>query len=491
MSNGHPKGLYVCFGAEMFERLCYYGMRGLLTLYLVNALLKGDNEAFAIYGAYTALVYAAPVWGGKLADTVLGYKRAVIFGGIVMAIGEFMILGGTETWLFIGMSAIIVGNGSFKANISTMVGKLYKDGDPMRDSGFTIFYMGINIGALLATVAVAPLGEKFGFHWGFGLAGVGMLVGVYIFIKGMHKLGTAGDPQNPEMLRKYEKLVYICSLAGIPLLYALIKYGQKVQILGQDLLFWILMGLLGFVCFNLLRAGFQGDHVQRDRILVLMILMTFNVVFWACFEQAGSSLTLFADRNVDRDIFGIYTMPASQTQFFNPAFIIIFGSIFSVMWVSLSRIGKNPSIPMKFGLGIIQLGLGYLMLLIGSAMAGDAALVPLFILGLMYLLHTTGELFLSPIGLSMVTKLAPKHMTGSAMGAWFLSFAFSMYLAAVLAKLTGAEGGSEVAEVVITPAESLATYVDVFSGMGAVTVGIGVLLVLLARPLNKMMHGIE
>ena len=491
MSNGHPKGLYVCFGAEMFERLCYYGMRGLLTLYLVNALLKGDNEAFAIYGAYTALVYAAPVWGGKLADTVLGYKRAVIFGGIVMAIGEFMILGGTETWLFIGMSAIIVGNGYFKANISTMVGKLYKDGDPLRDSGFTIFYMGINIGALLATVAVAPLGEKFGFHWGFGLAGVGMLVGVYIFLKGMHKLGTAGDPQNPERLRKYGKWVYGCSLAGIPLLYALIKYGQKVQLLGQDLLFWILMGLLGFVCFNLLRAGFQGDRVQRDRILVLMILMTFNVVFWACFEQAGSSLTLFADRNVDREIFGIYTMPASQTQFFNPAFIIIFGSIFSVMWVSLSRIGKNPSIPMKFGLGIIQLGLGYLMLLIGSAMAGDAALVPLFILGLMYLLHTTGELFLSPIGLSMVTKLAPKHMTGSAMGAWFLSFAFSMYVAAVLAKLTGAEGGGEVAEVVITPAESLATYVDVFSGMGAVTVGIGVLLVLLARPLNKMMHGIE
>ncbi len=493
MSNGHPKGLYVCFGAEMFERLCYYGMRGLLTLYLVNSLLKGDTEAFAIYGAYTALVYAAPVWGGKLADTVLGYKRAVIFGGIVMAIGEFMILGGTETWLFIGMSAIIVGNGYFKANISTMVGKLYKDGDPLRDSGFTIFYMGINIGALLATVAVAPIGEKFGFHWGFGLAGVGMLVGIGIFLKGLDKIGTAGDPQNPEMLRKWGKWVYILSLAGIPLLYALIKYGQDVQFLGQDVLFWILMGLLAFVCFNLLREGFKGDNVQRDRILVLMILMTFNVVFWACFEQAGSSLTLFADRNVDRDIFGVYTMPASQTQFFNPLFIIIFGSIFSVMWVRLAKIGRNPNIPLKFGLGIIQLGVGYLMLLIGNALAGEAALVPLVILGLMYLLHTTGELFLSPIGLSMVTKLAPKHMTGSAMGAWFLSFAFSMYVAAVLAKLTGsdAEGGGEAVEVVLTPAESLVQYVDVFGGMGWVTVGIGVVLVLLSRPLNRMMHGVE
>jgi proton-dependent oligopeptide transporter, POT family len=492
MSHAHPKGLYVCFGAEMFERLCYYGMRGLLVLYLTKALMQGDAKAIGIYGAYTALVYAAPVWGGKLADAVLGYKRAVIFGGLVMAVGEFMILGGSEFWLFMGMSAIIVGNGYFKANISTMVGKMYKDGDPLRDSGFTIFYMGINIGALLATVAVAPIGEKFGYMWGFGLAGVGMLVGVAIFILGMDKLEGAGEPQNPEALKKYGKLVYILSLLGIPVLYALINYGQNIQFLGQDILFWILIGLLVFVSFNLLREGFKGDHVQRDRILVLMILMVFNVVFWACFEQAGSSLTLFADRNVDRDIFGLYEMPASQTQFFNPAFIIIFGSIFSVMWVSLSRIGKNPSIPLKFGLGIIQLGAGYLLLLVGNKLAGDTAMVPLFILGFMYLLHTTGELFLSPIGLSMVTKLAPKHMTGSAMGAWFLSFAFSMYLAAALAKMTGAEGeGAEVAAAVVQPAESLASYVSVFGNMGWVTVGIGVLLALLSKPLNKMMHGVE
>ncbi|MBC8426665.1 MFS transporter [bacterium] len=516
MRNGHPQGLYVCFGAEMFERLCYYGMRGLLILYLTKSLMQGDVKAMGIYGAYTALVYAAPVWGGKLADTVLGYKRAVIFGGIVMAIGEFLILGGTEFWLFLGMSAIIIGNGYFKANISTMVGKLYADGDPLRDSGFTIFYMGINIGALLATVAVAPLGEKFGFHWGFGLAGVGMLVGVGIFLKGMHKLGTAGDPQNPDMLRRFGKWVYAGSLAAIPLLYVLINYGQEVRIFGQGILFWILMGLLVFVCFNLLREGFKGDKVQRDRIIVMMILMTFNVVFWACFEQAGSSLTLFADRNVDRDIFGLYEMPASQTQFFNPAFIILFGSLFSVLWVRLSRIGRNPSIPMKFGLGIVQLGLGYLVLLIGNALAGPEAMVPLMIVGLMYLLHTTGELFLSPIGLSMVTKLAPKKMTGSAMGAWFLSFAFSMYVAAALAKLTGAVGAEEVVEAavgtgggfataaydslgapvseiatLIDPVESLATYVDVFGGMGWVTVGIGLVLVLLSRPLNKMMHGVE
>jgi POT family proton-dependent oligopeptide transporter len=491
MSQGHPKGLYVCFGAEMFERLCYYGMRGLLILYLTKALMQGDTRAIGIYGAYTALVYAAPVWGGKLADTVLGYKRAVVFGGVVMAIGEFMILGGTEFWLFLGMSTIIIGNGYFKANISTLLGKLYKEGDPLRDSGFTIFYMGINIGALLATVAVAPIGETYGFMWGFGIAGVGMLVGVAIFLLGQDKFEGAGEPPDMDVYRKWSKVVYIVSLAAIPALYALINFGQDVAILGQDILFWILMGLLVYVCFNLLRAGFKGDAIQRDRIIVMMILMTFNVVFWACFEQAGSSLTLFADRNVDRNVFDIYTMPASQTQFFNPAFIIIFGSVFSVMWVRLAKIGKNPNIPVKFGLGIIQLGLGYLMLLVGNAIAGPEAMVPLYILGLMYLLHTTGELFLSPIGLSMVTKLAPKHMTGAAMGAWFLSFAFSMYLAAALAKLTGAGGEGAEAVVSIPPAESLLTYVDLFGKMGWVTVGIGLVLVMLSRPLNKMMHGVD
>ncbi len=488
MTQGHPKGLSVLFGAEMFERLCYYGMRGLLILYLTKALMQGDTRAIGIYGAYTALVYAAPVWGGKLADTVLGYRRAVVFGGIVMAVGEFLILGGTEFWLFLGMSAIIIGNGFFKANISTIVGKLYKDGDPLRDSGFTIFYMGINIGALLATVAIAPIGETFGFRSGFGLAGVGMLAGVAIFLLGQDKLEGHGEAPDPEMLRKWEIPVYVGSLLAIPLLFALIKYGQDIRFLGQDLLFYILIGLLIFVCFNLLREGFKGDRKQRDRIIVLMILMTFNVVFWACFEQAGSSLTLFADRNVDRNVFDIYEMPASQTQFFNPLFIILFGSIFSVMWVRLTAIGKNPNIPMKFGMGIIQLGIGYLLLLVGASLAGEAAMVPLFVLGLMYLLHTTGELFLSPIGLSMVTKLAPKHMTGSAMGAWFLSFAFSMYLAAFLAKFTGSNGE---AAVDLTPAEGLAQYVGIYGKMGWVTVGIGIFLVLLSKPLNKMMHGVE
>jgi POT family proton-dependent oligopeptide transporter len=512
----------------MFERLCYYGMRGLLVLYLTKALLQGDTQAYLTYGAYTAMVYAAPVWGGKLADTVLGYKRAIMFGGIVMAIGEFLILGGNEFWLFLGMSAIIIGNGYFKANISTVVGKLYKDGDPRRDSGFTIFYMGINIGALLATLVVSPLGEKIGFHWGFALAGVGMLVGVAIFFFGQDKLDGHGEPPSMEIYKKYGMIVYAVSLLAIPALFALIKFGPGIIFLGQNLLFYILLGLLLFVCFNLLRGGFQGGAVARDRILVLMILMTFNVVFWAFFEQAGSSLTLFTDRNVDRYIpFLDWEMGAAMTQSFNSMFILLFGSVFSAMWIALERRNANPNIPAKFGIGILLLGIGFLVLLLGREMAGPDALVPLWILAFMYMLHTMGELSLSPIGLSMVTKLSPPGMTGTVMGAWFLSWAGSNYVAAILAKLTGSEeeGSAAIAGMVraaenaiaVPPGpvtkvlavaqerstdaywlgelgkaqEGLTTYVDLFATLGYIAFGTGVFLIIIARPLNRMMHGVK
>lgn len=487
---GHPKGLYVLFMAEMWERFCYYGMRALLTLYLINSLMMGDEKAFAIYGAYTALVYAAPVLGGRLADSLLGYKNAVILGGILMAIGEFMILGGTESWLYLGMGAIIVGNGYFKANISSIVGRLYDDGDPRKDSGFTIFYIGINLGALLATTVCAEVGVKFGYHYGFALAGIGMILGVIVFILGGKLINEHSQPPSKERLftpvvgplNRFH-LVILGSLAAIPLLYLLILYNEVVG---------VLLGLVAlYVIYSLLNVAFKGDKVLRDRIIVLIILMLFNIVFWACFEQAGTSLTLFAERNVDRDIFG-WTMGAATTQFFNPLFILIFGSIFSVMWIKLSNIKKNPTIPAKFGLGILQLGLGYLVVLIGNMFAADY-LVPLWTLTFLYLLHTTGELFLSPIGLSMVTKLAPKTMTGTVMGAWFLSFAGSNYLAAVLAKFTGSggHGGGEATSEAINKAESLATYVDVYSNIGFITVGIGIFLVIISPFLNKMMHGVK
>lgn len=471
----HPKGLFVLSGSELFERLCYYGMRGLLTLYLTKALLMSDEKAFAIYGAYTALVYMAPVAGGKLADSILGYRRAVILGGLLMAVGEFILLGGNEFFLFAGMAMIIIGNGFFKANISTIVGRLYRERDPRRDAGFTIFYMGINLGALLAVapvIGVAPLGERFGYTIGFGIAGVGMLIAIMIFVLGKAALQGEGEPPDAQRLKRLGPVVYGGCAVAAPLLYLLLAHGRGV-------LQWILLVVLLAVVANLAFEAFKdGDRVVRDRLVVLVILMVFNVVFWACFEQAGSSLTLFADRYVDRDVFGIFEMSASASQFFNPAFILIFGSVFSVMWVKLAKRNLDPSIPMKFGLGILQLGVGYLLILVGAGIAGDDAKVPLLILALMYMLHTTGELFLSPIGLSMVTKLAPRHMTGAAMGAWFLSFAFANYLAAGLAGLTG-------------EAKGLSGYVDVYGKMGWVAIGCGVLLMALSPVLKKMMHGVK
>lgn len=442
-SSGHPKGLYVLFFSEMWERFCYYGMRALLVLYLVDSLLKGDSEAFAIYGAYTALVYAAPVLGGKMADSLLGYKNAVILGGVLMAIGEFCILGGSEVWLYVGMGTIIVGNGYFKANISSIVGKLYKDGDPKRDSGFTIFYIGINIGALLATTVCAQVGETYGYEYGFGLAGLGMIAGVLIFVVGRKYYEFAAQPPNPEKLHASYMgplsrfhLTILGSLAIIPILYLLISLNADYP----WVLIVLLLGTFLYVATTLVIAGSREGNVYRDRMIAMLILLGFNVVFWAVFEQAGTSLTLFAKRNVDR-MFMDMEIGASVTQAFNPAYIIIFGSIFSLMWLRLDKIGKNPNIPLKFGLGVIQVGLGFLVVILGGMFIDPNYLVPLWTLAFLYLLHTTGELFLSPIGLSMVTKLAPKSVTGFAMGGWFMSFALANYLGAVIAGLTGAGHG--------------------------------------------------
>jgi POT family proton-dependent oligopeptide transporter len=488
---GHPKGLMTLFFSEMWERFCYYGMRVLLTLYLVKSLMKGDADAALIYGAYTGLVYAAPILGGKLADKYLGYRNAVLLGAILMAIGEFLILGGTEQFLMIGMGALIIGNGYFKANISTIVGKLYKDNDPRRDSGFTIFYIGINIGALLATTVVAYVGETYGFKYGFGLAGFGMLMGLIIFWTGRKnyslspglgiteegsKIGFAG-------LNKAQ-IVGILSMIVIPISFWLITNNSWLD--------YLLLGLFIFISFSLIKAGKDADKldnvsVWKDRMIALLIFMVINIAFWACFEQAGTSLTLFADRNVDREILG-WEMPASMTQFFNPFFIIVFGSIFSVMWVKLSAIGKNPSIPMKFALGIFQLALGFLVTQIGLQFVNDAYQVPLLTLLFLYLLHTTGELFLSPIGLSMVTKLSPKNIAGTAMGAWFLSFAIANYVGGKIASLTGGHSDSGVA---LTPAEGLEKYTSIFGTIGLVLISIAILIALFNKPLKKLMHGVE
>ena len=490
IKEGHPNGLMTLFFSEMWERVCYYGMRVLLTLYLVKSLMKGDADAALIYGAYTGLVYAAPILGGKLADKYLGYRNAVLLGAVLMAIGEFLILGGSEHFLLFGMGALIVGNGYFKANISTIVGKLYEDGDPRRDSGFTIFYIGINIGALLATTVIAYVGETYGFKYGFGLAGIGMLLGLFIFWGGRKNYAAAeGLGITEEGKQKVfgglnkAHVVSILSLLIVPAAYFLIQHNSLMD--------YILVGLFILISVVLIKAGISSDakenvKIWKDRMIALLIFMLINIAFWACFEQAGTSLTLFADRNVDRSVFG-WEMPASMTQFFNPFFIIVFGSIFSVMWVKLAKMGKNPSIPMKFAFGILQLAIGFLVTNIGLQFVNEAYQVPLLTLVVLYLLHTTGELFLSPIGLSMVTKLSPKNIAGTAMGAWFLSFAIANYVGGKIASLTGGHAGGEA----LTAAEGLEKYTSVFFTIGLVLICISIIIMLFNKPLKKLMHGVE
>jgi len=341
----------------------------------------------------------------------------------------------------------------------------------------------------MATTIVAYIGETYGFKYGFGLAGLGMLAGLFIFWSGKKNYANAPGLEIHEAGKQkvfgpinMVQAITVGSLALIPLCYFLIQKNSWMEP--------ILLALFLFISFTMISAGIKADKeggvkIWRDRMVALVIFMLINISFWAAFEQAGTSLTLFADRNVDRSIFG-WDMPASMTQFFNPAFIIIFGSLFSILWIKLSKIGKNPSIPLKFALAFLQLGLGFLVTIIGLKFVNAEFQVPLLTLVVLYLLHTTGELCISPIGLSMVTKLAPKNIAGTAMGAWFLSFAIANYVAGKIATLTGAEEGAEK----LVGQAGLDKYTDVFSTLGFVLLGIAVLVAVLNKPIKKLMHGV-
>ncbi len=529
---GHPTQLFMLFFAELWERFSFYGMRALLTLYLTTQLFKslGDEEAkstaFGIYAAYGALVYATPFLGGILADKVLGYKRSTMLGAVLMAIGHFIMAIENEPMLYLALAFLIVGNGFFKPNISSMVGGLYKPDDSRRDGAFTIFYLGINVGAFLAPLTCGYLGETHGWWLGFGLAGIGMLAGLAVFGWGQGSLGNNGEPNNPDALKKWGMAVYGGSFVAVALFAAMVWQYQ----LMSAVLTPFVIGVVGYIIFEAFRRGGK----ERDRLLVIVILLFFTTVFWAFFEQAGSSLTLFTNSNVDRTMLGT-EVKASMFQSVNPFFIMILAFPFSYMWTELGKRGLEPNTPIKFGLGLAQLGLGFLVLAWSTAFvqvqditmsSGEelvtvtAATVPvIFLLG-GYFLHTTGELCLSPVGLSMVTKLAPKEIGAMVMGAWFLSSAAAHHIAGIIAKMTAGGGGhghgggtdeaaealevGQVAldaglvesltahpEAVLRSFDSLATAADVFGSLGWIALGCGVVVLGLSPVLKKMMHGIN
>ena len=469
---GHPRGLFVLFYAEMWERFSYYGMRALLILYLTKHWLFGDGQANLIYGAYTSLVYITPVLGGYLADRYLGQRKAVLFGGVLLAFGHVLMAfegdGGqsdpTINIFWLALAFIIVGSGFLKANISVIVGQLYNLTDERRDGAYSIFYMGINTGAALGTILVGYLGETIGWGYGFGLAGIGMVLGLLIFVVGKPALRGRGEPPQP-LAKSREMGLYAVGVFAVGALWLLIQYQSVVG----TLLLVSGAALLGYMLFE----AFKMPKEPRDRIFAIIFLLAFQPIFWGLFEQAGGALTLFTDRFVDRG-----GVPTSLFQAINPIFIVLFAPIMSWLWLKLGRAGVEPSAPGKFGFGLILVGLGFVVLGVGDGAAGPDAKIAVIFIFLVYWFHTIGELCLSTVGLSAMNRLSPKHLASFVMGAWFFATAGGNFVAGLIGKATGGESGEMTRE----------RAVDVYTTIGWWVVGIGIAVILVAPFVRRLMH---
>jgi POT family proton-dependent oligopeptide transporter len=479
---GHPRGLATLFFTEFWERFSYYGMRALLILYMTAAVTEGGlgfdaARAGSIYGLYTAAVYLLALPGGWIADRLLGQRRSVLIGGIIIAAGHFSLAFEGLNTFFLGLVLIVVGTGFLKPNVSTMVGELYPEGGARRDAGFSIFYMGINLGAFVAPLVCGPLGQKVDWHAGFAAAGVGMVLGVIQYALGGKHLGTAGLLPNaggdPAATRnaKIALAVFGAVVVGI---VALVWSGSlpiSVERLANLSGIVIVSLALLYLISQLVAGGL--DPVEKKRMLVIFVLFIFSALFWSGFEQAGSSLNLFAERNTDRGVFG-WDVPASVLQAVNPLLIICLAPVFAWLWLRLASRGKEPSSPAKFTMGLILLGLGFAVMSWASVLAANGHLVSPSWLILTYLLHTCGELCLSPVGLSTVTKLAPHRKVGQMMGVWFMSISL----------------GNLIAGLVAGKFETL-PLPQLFGAVFATTAGAGLILALFIKPIRRLMGGVK
>ncbi|MET0249033.1 MAG: peptide MFS transporter [Sphingobium sp.] len=479
---GHPRGLYLLFFVEMWERFSFYGMRALLIFYLTQHFLFSDREASFAYGAYMSLIYLSPLMGGYLADRYLGQRKAVLFGGIVIAVGHIVLglesdrVDATGLGLFwLGLATVITGTGFLKSSSSALVGQLYPRDDVRRDPAYTIFYMGINLGATLGPIICGWLGQTWGWHWGFGAASVGMIAGVVGFALAKPVLRGQGEPPDATALRRkvgglisVEALVYLSSLAAIAFCWLLIQ--------NHDVVGWALAVAGPLAALYLLwEAFFRMETIGRDRMLAVLFLLVVNPIFWGLYEQTGSSLALFTDRFTDRNILG-FAVPASMFQSVNAAYILLFGPVMAAAWIALARRGLEPSTPAKFGIALMLVGAGFLVLVGGAGTQG--ALTPVIYIFLLYFLHSMGELCLSPVGLSAMSKLTPARMVGLMMGIWFLAMALGQYAAGMIAAATGGEDG------VATRAGVLGVY----GTIGWWSVGLGVAVVAVAPLVKRLMH---
>jgi len=488
---GHPPGLRTLFFTEMWERFSYYGMRALLVLFMVQAVEDGgmgltDRTATAIFGLYAAAVYLANLPGGWIADRLLGAQQSIWYGGIIIMTGHFTLAIPSTPTFFLGLLFVILGTGLLKPNISAVVGDLYEPGDPRRDSGFTIFYMGINVGAAIGPLVCSALGEseRFGWHYGFAAAGVGMLVGLIQFRLSRHRLGDAGArpsldagvPEERRQMRAGWRRVWI-GLAVIASVTVLMLTGAVVvDPVALSRGTTGLIGLLAAAYFTWLLA-FAGLGAQdRKRIIVIIVLFLAASMFWAGFEQAGSSLNLFAKRYTDR-LVGGFEIPAGWFQTLNPIFIIVLAPVFSWAWIALARRQLNPSTPAKFALGLITLGLGFAVMIGAASLVAQGNEVLPTWLFFTYLLHTMGELALSPVGLSATTKLAPRGYVGQMMGVWFLAASFGSIMAGLIAGEFNAD--------------AVADMPGLYTQIVLTTIGSGLLLLVFVRPLRRLMGNVH
>lgn len=441
----HPSGIYTLFFLEMWERFSYYGMRAILILFMIATAEAGGlafdvQYAGAIYGLYTAGVYLLAVPGGWVADRLLGQQKAVWYGGIIIAAGHFSLAVPRIEAFFLGLFLIVVGTGLLKPNVSSIVGELYPEGGARRDAGFSLYYMGINLGAFIGPLVVGYLGEGINWHYGFAAAGVGMVAGLIQYRIQLPKLGTAGLLPTRDTsvagdaagLRNEWRGFWVAVALLVALVAAALAGAFSIDPVrvAQASTAVIIGVAVVYFTYILMFGGI--DAADRKRVGLLAVLFIFAAMFWSGFEQAGSSLNIFAERYTDRDIFG-WTMPASWLQSVNPIFIILLAPAFAALWVNLGRRNLNPSVPVKFGLGLIQLGLGFAVMAGAAVFAAQGEQVLPLWLVLTYLLHTTGELCLSPVGLSAVTKLAPRKFLGQMMGLWFISVALGNLFAGLIA----------------------------------------------------------
>ena len=484
---GHPRGLTTLFFTEMWERFSYYGMRALLVLFM-TAPLAQDNpglgfdvaKSSAIYGLYTSMVYLLSLPGGWLADNLWGQRRAVFVGGCIIAAGHFSMAIPMVPTFYLGLTLIALGTGLLKPNVSTMVADLYPEGGARRDAGFSVFYMGINLGALLGTILCGFIGEGYSFHWGFSLAGIGMVAGLIQYKLGAKRLGTAGSLKSddpPEVRSQRSRGFYqsVAAAAAALTLFTFLATSGAIDVSIQQTAEWLGYGILilsGLFFVYLFVAG-GLTAVEKKRLVVIVWLYILAAMFWSGFEQAGSSMNIFARDLTDRNVAG-WELPASWLQNVNPSFIVIFAPVFGWLWTWLAIRRANPSTPMKFAIGLFGLAGGFFVLAWGAANATETARVSMVWLVMTYFFHTAGELCLSPVGLSSMTKLAPKGRVGQMMGVWFIAAAL----------------GNLIAGLVAGRLEQL-TPTDLFWNVALITGGVGVVAAIVSPFVRRLMGDVK